>query len=287
MKKQVTFSIIIPMHNAEKFILEALKSLEIQHFKNYECLVIDDHSTDNSKKIVEDYQKKNLNISIQIYETKMNKWGPGSARNIGMDNAKGEYILFLDADDKLNDEYVLEKINETIKQNPNVEIILLGHKKVWYSKNGKVLREKQYFPKRKHMDKCYQIARNMEGIIWSYCFKSELFQKNKIRFPENTIWEDLIPKLILFSHAKPESIKRNLYITHQYNIRPGKSIGTAPTFSKLKSLIKVYKDCNHLIEERMLDKKYQKDIKIRMLLFPVLLFWMLNRLIYFKISKMN
>ena len=140
MKQNVKFSIIIPMHNAEEFILDALKSIEIQQFKNYECLLIDDHSTDNSKKIVEEYQK-NSNIPIQIYETNKEKWGPGASRNVGLSHAKGEYILFLDADDQLKDKHVLEKINETIKKHPMVEVILLGHSKIWYNQNGKIDRK--------------------------------------------------------------------------------------------------------------------------------------------------
>ncbi len=282
MKTEDMFSIIIPMHNAQEFILDALNSLEIQETKNFECLIIDDHSSDKSKKIVKNYQKK-ANFSIQLYETENEKWGPGAARNIGLSHAKGKYILFLDADDQLKDKNVVKKITEAIKKERNAEIILLGKKKVWYNYNGKIVKEKEYFPRPKQKEKSYQIGRNNEGIIWSYCWKKELFIKHKIQFPENTIWEDFIPKILLFSHANQENIIHLSYITHQYNIRPGKSIGTTPTLTKVKALIKIYHKCSHLIKEEKIEKKYRKELFWKMMQLPCVLGWMLNRAIIMKL----
>lgn len=91
-------SIIIPTFNVEKFLGKCLDGAINQTFKgNYEIIVIDDGSTDQTREIAKNYAKKYK--SIQIIEQK-NK-GAGAARNIGLDNARGEIILFLDSDDML------------------------------------------------------------------------------------------------------------------------------------------------------------------------------------------
>lgn len=274
------------MHNAEEYINHALKSIEMQKYKDFECIIIDDHSTDNSKKIVETFKENFPKLILKIYATEQEKWGPGAARNIGLKTARGEYILFLDADDSLKDNNALKRLDEIINAHKNTEIILLGHLKVWFNRKEKMLRKKAYLPKERNADIHYQIGRNNEGIIWSCCFKRELFEKYNIKFPENTIWEDLIPKLILFSKAKQEKIKICPYIIHQYNIRPGKSIGTTPSIAKMKSLITMYKKVANLIIEQKMDIKYKKDLKKRIRRMPIVLVWMCNRLLYVFLSNL-
>lgn len=107
--KRKRFTIIIPMHDAEEFILQALESVKSQDFDDYECIVIEDHSQDKSRELVEKYMASNPSINFRLYETPDGKWGPGTARNIGLDSGMGEYVIFLDADDELNDENALKK----------------------------------------------------------------------------------------------------------------------------------------------------------------------------------
>ena len=206
-KQNKRFTIIVPMHDAEAFILNALESVTKQKFGDYECIIIDDHSKDKSRELVENYMKKNPNVNFQLYETPEGKWGPGAARNIGLDNGIGEYVLFLDADDELNDENSLKNISNAIDKNELVEILILGFQRKWRDRNDKVLLSTNVKPKEKTKDKHYQIGKNNEGTIWSGCWKKSLFDNNKIRFPENTIWEDLIPKLRLFNVAESEKIE--------------------------------------------------------------------------------
>jgi len=125
----------------------------------------------------------------------------------------------------------------------------------------------------------------MEGTIWSGCWKKSLFDNNNIRFPENTVWEDLIPKLRLFNAAKDEKIKICGYSTHNYNVRPGKSVGTTPSIDKLKAMIELHRKCAKLVEEGKIDAKYDKDIKSRVRQSPALLAWMAGMSIYTKILK--
>lgn len=279
------FTIIIPMHNAEEFILQALESVKIQDFDDYECIIIDDHSQDRSRELVEKYIAGNPDIDFNLCETQDEKWGPGTARNIGLDNGTGEYVVFLDADDELNDKNSLKNISSAIDRNELVEVLILGFQRKWRDRHDNVLLTTTFKPKEKHTDKHYQIGKNNEGTIWSGCWKKSLFDNNKIRFPENTIWEDLIPKLELFNVAESEKIKICGYSTHKYNVRPGKSIGTTPTIDKLKAMIELHRKCAKLISEGKIDAQYEKDIKTRIRNSPALTIWMAGMALYTKILR--
>ena len=93
-------SVIVPMYNAEKYIGECLDSLLNQTFQNFEVIVVDDCSTDNSVKIVEDYAPK-FDGRLILSSTEKNSGSGGLPRNKGLTLANGEYVQFLDADDML------------------------------------------------------------------------------------------------------------------------------------------------------------------------------------------
>lgn len=88
-------SIVVPMHNAEKYIQRCVESIRNQEYKNYELILVDDHSTDDTLHICE---SKYVDDRIIVISNDKKK-GVSSARNFGIDRAKGEYITFIDADD--------------------------------------------------------------------------------------------------------------------------------------------------------------------------------------------
>ncbi len=95
MQNEPLVSIITPMFNAEKYIVETINSVLDQSYKNWEMLIVDNYSTDESRALV-----KSINDSrIKLIELDFNSGGPARPRNIGVENAKGEYVAFLDADD--------------------------------------------------------------------------------------------------------------------------------------------------------------------------------------------
>ena len=88
-------SVIVPVYNSEKYLSEALRSLEEQTFKNFEVVIVNDGSTDGSDKIIEKFIEKNRNFKL-INQKNM---GPGCAKNTGIKYSTGEYVTFLDSDD--------------------------------------------------------------------------------------------------------------------------------------------------------------------------------------------
>lgn len=125
------FSIIIPIYNKERYIAKCLCSIIEQTFTAFEVIVINDGSTDNSQ-----------NILNQITDTRFNvitikNQGVSNARNLGLDQAKGEYILFIDADDHISSSY-LQTLYETLCNN-RVDILIFGLQKVFSNNHTRKL----------------------------------------------------------------------------------------------------------------------------------------------------
>lgn len=101
-------SVITPVYNAEAVIGKTLESIFAQTYKNIEIVLVDDCSTDNSKSVIEEYQKEHPEI---VYFKQPTNQGAGAARNKALELAKGQYVAFLDADDLWYSEKIEKQIN--------------------------------------------------------------------------------------------------------------------------------------------------------------------------------
>lgn len=124
-------SIIIPCYNAAGLLSETLDNVLQQAYTNWECLIIDDGSTDNSCEVAESYVKRDVRFS---YHHQTNA-GPSAARNYGIELCKGEYIQFLDSDDML-EKNKLQKQVEILEEDKNCDIIY-GNSAYFYSEEDK------------------------------------------------------------------------------------------------------------------------------------------------------
>ncbi|MDY3798649.1 MAG: glycosyltransferase family 2 protein [Bacilli bacterium] len=115
-------SIIIPVYNASRFLEETINSIQKQTYSNWEAIFIDDCSSDNSYDIIKQYQKNDKRI--KVIKNKINN-GVAISRNNGIDYAKGEYLCFLDADDKWHPEKLAKQIN--FMQKLNCEFSFTGY----------------------------------------------------------------------------------------------------------------------------------------------------------------
>ncbi|MDR1544611.1 MAG: glycosyltransferase [Prevotellaceae bacterium] len=107
-KNKVLISVIVPCYNQAQYLDECLQSVENQIFTDWECLIVDDGSPDNTAEIA----KKWANRNNRFRYLKKENGGLGSARNFGIENALGEWILPLDADDKISENYMQLAVNE-------------------------------------------------------------------------------------------------------------------------------------------------------------------------------
>lgn len=112
MKDDILISIIVPIYNAEKFLLRCLDSISNQTYERFEAILVDDGSTDKSKEICDSFVKKDKRFTYLYKENS----GVSSARNFGLENANGEYIGFCDADDWMEPD-MLEKLLYSAMEN--------------------------------------------------------------------------------------------------------------------------------------------------------------------------
>lgn len=112
-------SVIIPIYNAEKYLDRCINSILMQEYKNYELILVDDGSSDNSYCICEFYHQKDIRIKIQ----KQVNLGASSARNRGLSVAQGEYICFVDSDDYIEKDYLSSFLVPELCINKNLLVI--------------------------------------------------------------------------------------------------------------------------------------------------------------------
>ena len=104
---ELKVSIVIPCYNVDKYIEECLNSVLNQTYSNLEVVVIDDGSNDGTRRILEEYQNRYRNIKLLIQKNK----GMGSARNAGVRVCSGDYLLFVDADDYIQNDTIETLVN--------------------------------------------------------------------------------------------------------------------------------------------------------------------------------
>lgn len=115
----VNVSVILPVHNSERYITEALESILMQSYRDFEVIVVDDGSTDRTGEIVRGYERSKASLIRCLYQRNA---GPGAARNTGIRNARGPVIAFLDADDAwLKDK--LKRQMEMLRSDPDMGLV--------------------------------------------------------------------------------------------------------------------------------------------------------------------
>lgn len=112
-------SLIVPLYNSEKYLSETIESVINQSYQNWELIIVDDHSTDNSYNLAENFTKKDKRIKLVKRPSKYKK-GANSCRNLGLNLAKGKYVIFIDSDDILTP-YCIDQRVTSLEKNQNLD----------------------------------------------------------------------------------------------------------------------------------------------------------------------
>lgn len=119
-------SIIIPTYNRAHLINETLDSIIAQSYENWECIIVDDGSIDETKQVVEAYIQKDTRFKL-FFRPATRKKGPSSCRNIGIENATGEFVLFLDSDDLIENEKIAYQV-KFHNENLFIDVSISGYR---------------------------------------------------------------------------------------------------------------------------------------------------------------
>lgn len=275
-------SVIVPVYNVERYLAKCIDSILGQSYSNIELIMVDDGSSDNSGKICEEYAAKDSRIRVFHKEN----GGVSSARNVGLDNANGKWVIFVDADDWLHN----NAIEECMRYSREADIIRFSMRLIEKEDESKIhdviIRKEDrltYLSKLLSRDTILGICGGM--------YKTELFINNNLRFrPDLTSGEDWVVLTSISSQANViEMIEEPLYFYNKYNetsctssfkfrnhFSAMKALQMVSDFVKRKISAKVFEDCqcsakcnliydyaastiaNHVVMNRDLLKEYRE-----------------------------
>ncbi len=176
------FSIIIPLFNREKLIVDTIGSLLAQSETNWEALIVDDGSTDRSREVVRQYSDQDPRIILLERPAERRK-GPSACRNIGFESARGDYIFYLDSDDLL-EEHFCENAAFEFREDP--ELDFLGVQCIYFSMNTDELLDHSYQPDF-HDDeiKVHYIEKSLRVQTESFCWRKSFLDRYQNHWPED------------------------------------------------------------------------------------------------------
>lgn len=188
-------SVIIPVYNCEKYLKRCIDSILKQDFKDYEIILIDDGSKDSSLKIIKQYSKCDKRIK---YIHQKNS-GPAIARNNGIDLAEGKYIMFIDSDDYINENYMSSYLAEI--DNTDYDVVMGGYTKIIGDKVDykRILNNGDF-------------AKYVVPAPYSKIYRKSFLEKNNIYFLDTKSSEDVYFNInVIRDKAKIKCIKNTGY----------------------------------------------------------------------------
>lgn len=218
-------SVIIPFYNSEEFLDMAIESVLGQTYENIELIIVNDGSTDNSEQIAKKYHEQDIRCVIYTKEN----GGVSSARNFGIDHANGEYIMFIDSDDWIEEDTISNLLSKLMQDKS--DMIVYGVFFDSYRNNKLVHSQKKAYHsivlyEREDIAKFYNELK-VADIFASCCnkiFLSVFIKNNKIRFADNiSNYEDYLFVVDAFSKAEKISISSTAYYHYIKSERLGNS----------------------------------------------------------------
>lgn len=188
---KVLISIVMPVYNAEKYLPAALKSIAEQSFDAYELILVNDASTDGSAALCDCAAKEDARLRVVHLEK---NGGASAARNVGMDAACGEYLMFMDADDTM-----AQALLETVWAQPRADVTVWGAEDVYYTAGEQVTKRVAHCPKAGHHEGAAAVRRvlialekdTLLGYIWNKLYRREMLLESGVRFENRLVSEDI------------------------------------------------------------------------------------------------
>ena len=269
--EKIILSIIVPIYNIENYIEKCVESILSQKCKDYELILVNDGSTDNSLTIINKY-KINNNIKILTKEN----GGLSSARNYGIKHAEGKYLMFIDGDDFLYDDECLTKIVNSIKEEDS-EVIQYKMVQYFTPKNKYIFLPDLIESKSNNKLKVLKELNYSSQISVSACdkvIKRKIIMENNLFFEDGLLSEDVLWSLKIYMHIKRiRLLNENIYVYRQQ--RQG-SITTSKSNKNANDL--------YLIIKYWMNYEYKSE-ETKKLYYNIISYWYL--ILRVKFTKKN
>jgi len=245
-------SVIIPAFNAEKYIGQCLDSVINQNYDDWELIVVNDGSTDNTENLCLEYMEKDSRVQL----VNQNNSGPDMARKNGLYRSKGEYILFVDADDYISSDYVSAMMRYAVDSDVDIvcsQIIRFNEAgNEW--PGSKVPEELMNLQDADSIMKAYFVDEYLMGTYYAKLIKREIIMSYGF-VKDSVIGEDISAALYMFSKAKHVCIIPYAGYHYYYNAR---SISHSGYTYRHKVSLKNYIE----VRDRQLSKQLDIDKSI-------------------------
>lgn len=232
----IKLSFVIPAYNVEKYLPKCLDSILQQKGADFEVVVVDDGSSDDTRALLDQYAEENINLKV-ISQANA---GMSTARNRGLEEAQGEYVMFVDSDDWLCDNALA-----TIGPHLNGEDVVCFDAKKYienedaYVENNRQLIENtmrgwDYFNQQR------LLAAEIHFVcIWQRAYKVAFLKENELRFAEGILRaeDDLFTTMVMYHAQRIKTINECLYV---YRVRE-RSITTTVDINRWRDSLKVQK----------------------------------------------
>lgn len=193
--KERKVSVIVPIYNAEEYILNTVKSILNQSYQNVELILVDDGSTDNTKKILKKIKKESPNVKLLFQKNS----GAPTARNNGFKMASGEYIVFFDSDDYMYRDY----IKQALSTKGDYDLIITAYEVRFDNKKEIVKWKFKYERDINLKEALYYIPPFPDNKI----YKRDIIVKNEITFDNVKIAQDLNFYLKYLKYIDPNKVR--------------------------------------------------------------------------------
>ncbi|MCM2138013.1 glycosyltransferase family 2 protein [Vagococcus fluvialis] len=230
-------SVIIPMYNAEKSIIKTLNSLKKQINQNFEIIIIDDGSTDNSLNLVSIYDEQNKDMRIKMISQKNS--GPSKARNTGIKNCTSKYVMFVDSDDLVYPDFIGKMLNEI--ENNSCQLVTCGINKTFKQKNHLLYMDNLKIDGQKNIARKIDEMQKTQifNYVWNKIYHVEIIRKNDVFFDDKmSMGEDFLFNLeyinkinsmkiisdVLYSYEADQSFLTNKIRKNDFDNRKGNII---------------------------------------------------------------
>lgn len=253
-------SVIIPIYNVKEFIDRGIRQILSQTYQNIEILFVDDGSTDGGYEVCQRWASLNDKIRVLHQQNK----GSGSARNLGLDYAKGSYIYFFDIDDELSPN--LLEYNVGMMHQLSVDVIVFGYNSidVDYKTQVSVTFQQAQIETNFQLRDVFvdQFVLKVNGFVWNKFYNKEFLDRHHLRFEDQRIQQDEVFNILCYQHIEKMFISSEvLYTYYVYNKGNTRSYYIPGRFDIYKSVRKHFENLKSIW--RLNDKRLDDYLKKR------------------------